>query len=54
MTLDVHIERITDLTNILLEQINTFDLKKWWELQKRFDNLVMIYKLEDEVDNDRD
>lgn len=46
------IDRGLELSTLLLEMCKEYDMKKFWELQAKFDNLVMLNKLEDELNKE--
>ena len=43
------LDRLTELSRLLLEMSQEKDNKKFWELTKRFDEVKAIHKLEDEL-----
>jgi len=45
----VQVDRINELSKILLEMTKEHDNKKFWELDRKFKELKAIHTLEDEL-----
>jgi hypothetical protein len=46
------LERVHELSVRLLEMCNESDMKRFFELDRKFQDFVMLNKLEDEINND--
>ena len=42
------VDRISELSSLLLEMTNVRDMKKFWELDRKFNELMALNKLEDD------
>jgi len=43
------VDRLQELSSLLLQMIQEYDMKKFWKLDRKFQDLKMLHKLEDEL-----
>lgn len=48
------VDRIVELSRLLHQMCSEYDYKKFCKLQEKWDDLVAIYRLEDELNADHD
>ena len=48
----IQVDRLNELAKLHLQMAQEYDMKKFWELAKRFDDIVALNKLEDALNKE--